>query len=152
MSMAGIGYIIRSEYLQAVLEKAPDERHPLVKDLFPLVRGLDSLERSFGDRLSAARDAAGIEGPRLSRAAQEAGSLSDSADREFHRLMARRCRRAATAGEVLGEILEAVSEDLALTRFRLEGSEDEPARTLTAELVEAKRELRERVGRLMEIL
>ncbi len=132
-------YVIRTAYVTAAQGKLThsSQDQPL-RELADLVATVNELEADFGDRLRAARRAAGIADPSLSRAAREEVEASGGAAGRVAQLLERRCRRAGSAVDVIRVLEETASEDLEGWRFLLEGSEDGPARAVVGEVVAMK--------------
>ena len=149
------GYILRTEYVALAVAKlaatsntsgAPEMvalQSRQLNALADAVVAVDALECSLPQRLAAARSASRSDSKapetELSEAAQEAIGASVAVDLEYHRLLARRCRRAGTAAEVVGELIESAGQDLELTEWLHRGSGDTVAEPLVRELVDAKR-------------
>ena len=136
--MTGIGYVVRLEYLDLARSLAPDARLARIEALSNAVRELDELEVSFPSRLAAAREADdGVE--HLSSAANEMIAVSSDADREYHRLLHRRCRRADSDTSVIRELLESARGDVKNWSFIADGAPDAIGARLASELVDRKR-------------
>ena len=134
--MSALGFVIRPEYLDELAQKAPTARRERVADLRAAAEELDALERSFPERLRAARG--GVETPRLSESAREWAEGSSDAAQEYHRLLLRRCRRADSDLAGVALLLESATEDLELTSFLAAGSDEDVAKPLLEELLRRK--------------
>ena len=143
--MSGQGYIVPQQLLRLAIEKASDDQAQRLEACLELLTEVDQLERTFPARLEEARAKAGIESPRLSKAATEAVAESSTAAREIDRLLHRRCNRATTAGEIVRELLAVAREDMKSAAFLAREAPDEPSREILEELYDKKRDVVERL-------
>lgn len=148
--MSRIGFVLREAYVLVAIEKATPSQAADLEDVRARVLALEQLELSFPERLLAARTAAGVSTPALSKAAQDASAVSAGADADHHRLLLRRCRRAETSTAVVQELLTSLRDDLDFEEFILEQADETVVRDLQGEIVKKKRALERVLQRFLE--
>ena len=140
--MSDLGYLVRREHVQAAIDRATPEDLPRLEGLVEMVAELDALERSLGERVRAAKAAAGVTQPRLSKAAQEATAQSTDAHREIDRLLTRKCNRAESSQAVIREILAVAKLDMRETNTLDEWiPDDDPTKAIYSERYWKRRKL-----------
>lgn len=133
-------YVIRSTYLETAMQKCADpEQLASLEALAEAVSTTDQLACDLPGRLAAARAAAEITQPPLSRAARDQVAVSADATRRVDQLLTRACGRAADAPAVIRSLADAARDDLEFEEFLAEHAQGHAAQDLIAELVAAKR-------------